>query len=596
MDYDNNGTPVQPANINSVTTRLTGVKAGAVFTGAGIWTITNNKTLVIKYAKANTVSGYENIKFTAVVNHSPNNGNTVTAERFGFDHWATVSAPSTALSAYPKADSEITIGDPNLDNAYIVYAKYNYTDVTINYTYYKYNTQNQGDGKDYNFYNTSAVETQGAEGFSNWHTTATYSVTSEYRGTVLRDANYSNLSSAANIILTDLVNGNIRDISNEYYNYSINETTPYDVTDYSKVKTTYDLTLKVVLVQTPRTYSVFVTNGSATPAKIDTVDGTNPIYYQSYLELTYDMLNTNHVAGGLSSAANAEYQWSISEKPVSTASYQPVAVGSTYRFRVTTDNMYIKAENASGSLDAPKSIITYAGKNIDHEEKNNEIVQYLYQNFYIVDLFNGDMATYPVTINGQEERRTYDDITFVGGGALYFSVDPDTGVPLHENIVPQELVTYNSTSGEYELNEQKVAEVLISEIKGNATDQDDIQKNFGTALNERAYKIGTNSTGLVYRYLPFNTYTGDDASGKAVYQKNTNVYRYSSAIGGYQYIYSSKRTNKVDNRNKDMRVYSYYIYSYVDYSSNDSGDVKYFVTISDNSVTAPTYVDPAVTN
>ena len=596
MDYDNNGTPVQPANINSVTTRLTGVKAGAVFTGAGIWTITNNKTLVIKYAKANTVSGYENIKFTAVVNHSPNNGNTVTAERFGFDHWATVSAPSTALSAYPKADSEITIGDPDLDNAYIVYAKYNYTDVTINYTYYKYNTQNQGDGKDYNFYNTSAVETQGAEGFSNWHTTATYSVTSEYRGTVLRDANYSNLSSAANIILTDLVNGNIRDISNEYYNYSINETTPYDVTDYSKVKTTYDLTLKVVLVQTPRTYSVFVTNGSATPAKIDTVDGTNPIYYQSYLELTYDMLNTNHVAGGLSSAANAEYQWSISEKPVSTASYQPVAVGSTYRFRVTTDNMYIKAENASGSLDAPKSIITYAGKNIDHEEKNNEIVQYLYQNFYIVDLFNGDMATYPVTINGQEERRTYDDITFVGGGALYFSVDPDTGVPLHENIVPQELVTYNSTSGEYELNEQKVAEVLISEIKGNATDQDDIQKNFGTALNERAYKIGTNSTGLVYRYLPFNTYTGDDASGKAVYQKNTNVYRYSSAIGGYQYIYSSKRTNKVDNRNKDMRVYSYYIYSYVDYSSNDSGDVKYFVTISDNSVTAPTYVDPAVTN
>ena len=240
--------------------------------------------------------------------------------------------------------------------------------------------------------------------------------------------------------------------------------------------------------------------------------------------------------------------------------------------------MFIKVENKGNSDTVSKcdSIVSYMGHTLQKTTVSGTTSEKLYQNFYLVDHFDSSME-----IDGVSD---YSEVKFVGGGGIYYSVDPETGVPLKADITSQNIAT--ETSGVYSLNKTKVADIILNRIRGEETDSAKVRQKFGTELPREAYKINNVSTGLVFKYTPYEKY---DSTNKK-YNKNTDVFRYSRVLGGYQYVYSLGMENEYKNRNKNLQFFSYYIYSYVTYSA-DEAITNYRVVISDNSSTVPTYVD-----
>lgn len=74
------------------------------------------------------------------------------------------------------------------------------------------------------------------------------------------------------------------------------------------------------------------------------------------------------------------------------------------------------------------------------------------------------------------------------------------------------------------------------------------------------------------------------------YEVNTNTFRYSNTLQSYQYVYASGNENKATNAGKNMRLYSYYVYSYVAYNQETNvPETKYEIVLSDNYSDASTY-------
>ena len=139
---------------------------------------------------------------------------------------------------------------------------------------------------------------------------------------------------------------------------------------------------------------------------------------------------------------------------------------------------------------------------------------------------------------------------------------------------------------------------------------------YGTEISAVQDVQDGEGTGLIYRYLPLNTYVRDgsgnlerealqdengqpilDSNNQQVYGDytlkttlNNSVYRYSNALQSYQYVYASGNENKATNAGRDMRLYSYYVYSYLTYD-NDTGVpmIEYDIIMSDNYSDASTY-------
>lgn len=200
----------------------------------------------------------------------------------------------------------------------------------------------------------------------------------------------------------------------------------------------------------------------------------------------------------------------------------------------------------------------------------------------------------------------YDDAQFVGGGVVYYSMNGATennqGTPF-ANAVSSGYV--NGSDGK--INTNAVKEMLKSNIEaqyakdniaGAVGENEAMKIAYGTEIAATKNKEGGFNTGIIYRYLPLNQYKRDgngtllapDQDGNYAYDVNTNTFRYSNSLQSYQYVYASGNENKETNTGKNMRLYSYFVYSYTAYNQETNvPETRYEIVISDNYSDASTY-------
>ena len=219
----------------------------------------------------------------------------------------------------------------------------------------------------------------------------------------------------------------------------------------------------------------------------------------------------------------------------------------------------------------------------------------------------------------------YDDAKFVGGGVVYFSVD-EQGNPRSSNAKDLGYVNSDGTLNQDAVKEMLKSEILASVNEGNygkytvEEDGQTVQKSvsyeslenaigtedalkvaYGTEIEAHQYVENNIKTGVLYRYLPLETFSNDskkwsngvpvkDENGNYYTTLNNNTFRYSNTLQSYQYVYASGNENKSTNAGKNMRLYSYYVYSYVAYNQEtDVPETKYEIVLSDNYSDASTY-------
>ena len=102
--------------------------------------------------------------------------------------------------------------------------------------------------------------------------------------------------------------------------------------------------------------------------------------------------------------------------------------------------------------------------------------------------------------------------------------------------------------------------------------------------------IPADSTNVVFSdggYMPETDGNGDYTLDN---KTNNNTFRYSNSLQSYQYVYASGNENKATNAGKNMRLYSYYVYSYVAYNQETNvPETRYEIVLSDNYSDASTY-------
>jgi len=219
----------------------------------------------------------------------------------------------------------------------------------------------------------------------------------------------------------------------------------------------------------------------------------------------------------------------------------------------------------------------------------------------------------------------YDDAKFVGGGVVYFSVD-EQGNPRSSNAKDLGYVNGDGTLNQDAVKEMLKSEILASVNEGNygkytvEEDGQTVQKSvsyeslenaigtedalkvaYGTEIAAHQYVENNIKTGVLYRYLPLETFSKDsdnwsngvpvkDEKGNYYTTLNNNTFRYSNTLQSYQYVYASGNENKETNAGKNMRLYSYYVYSYVAYNQETNvPETKYEIVLSDNYSDASTY-------
>ncbi len=209
-----------------------------------------------------------------------------------------------------------------------------------------------------------------------------------------------------------------------------------------------------------------------------------------------------------------------------------LAVGESYEFHVVIDNMLLgcKANDDGTSMDG-KAVVT----NSYYELSYNNGTQKLTQNFYIVDYYTG--VAYDD--NGNVIAGAT-NVQFLGGGVVYYSMS-------------------NATASAYLTGADVAKEFIIDKITAKSA-------TYSTSIN-----VTTDSTTKVgYRYLTL-------ADGG-------DIYRYSDTLEAYQYIFNLTFTNTSSNANKDVALYSYYVYSY-----ELNGETQYQVSVSDTYAVASMY-------
>ncbi len=588
-------------------------------------------------------------------------------ERFGHDHWnvdgvqnsSITTSKSISNSVETAVSENFTIAGGSTYSA--IFASYSYVDVTFVYNYYEYNTRRRvvnrdkngdridADGnklddgypdvyvyKDYYQYDSEYVRNEAQIGSTDWnkppanyntvhetefdlsqptHVLKTYTVSDyEVRDIIAENVTTSNMLSYANSALKDMP-------ENNYYNYTL---TADNIEVTSRTPGTYKAVVTINMTHTPKTYQVkqkTYAETSWTPITGGSAPGGN-YYYQEYVELT------------ASSYSNWFNSSSATNSSASTLG-ATLATGTSYKFRVTDQNTYLVTQTTSQSNKqweraqaTRKSSVAYSGHEISHEPSINDPtkdVEKITNNFYIADFFDPaqvlDPNSDPNGILPDDTEHTgtyipYDDVKFVGGGVMYYSVNHSTGVP-NQNAVDNGFVNADGTADKDALKTFITERIEENKPDSSVTDDEDLANSiaYGTNIEATIYKLYGNSTGLVYRYKPYEAYKRDgsgnlqmaqklDGNGDPVLDENndpvyeytfatktdTETFRYSNALKAYQYIYASKAENKATNNGRDMRVYAYYIYSYTKYAQ-DTGlpYTEYQVVISDNYAQAETY-------
>ena len=349
------------------------------------------------------------------------------------------------------------------------------------------------------------------------------------------------------------------------------------------------------MTQNVREYKVYL-NGTQIN---DSQNNPLTFKYQEYAEPT---VNTASKWYAVESAADTN-----------TANAPLLATGKGYKFRVKGDT-YLRTVTGTSGVDPLRSEVDFSHYEVIHRDNPTttqvELVEYLLQNFYIADFFSPANVLDPNSNNGQGNL-PYDDAQFVGGGVVYYSMNGVTensqGTPF-ANAVSAGYVNGDTESSDYgKINSDAIKEMLKTNIEaqyakdsiaGTAGEETAMKVAYGTEIAAKKNVEGGFNTGIIYRYLPLNQYKRDaqgkllnpDEDGDYAYDVNTNTFRYSNTLQSYQYVYASGNENKETNAGKNMRLYSYYVYSYVAYNQETNvPETKYEIVLSDNYSDASTY-------
>lgn len=594
-----------PAYISKVKTKLSGTATGLNYNvGAAVVTLEDdNHTAVIKYAKPSSQSfpsgytgTYAGITVQAQIIAQENGEDASTHHRYGFYDWyedvgtLTSANFATYISGHTKSDTyrarDAYIG-ANGTNYIMHFDTYDYTDIIVTFSYQTYKALVNGVYKYY--FDADKINDP------NYHETKTYSATFEvaYKSGSVAEINGS---TTVNDIWRYVIQS-ARNVKNDYYTYSFAQAnTSIGTHVQDSGKSFYrQLNVNVELQKTPREYTVRYNDGSS----VSTVD---TVYYQGYVTV--------------SSGGDASVKW------IDSASGIVLATIPDYRFRVTGD-ITLRSEamgvNDTNYSDGLKTVADYANSEIEEKAvttttggvTTTKYVEYLVQNFQINSFYNQEMIKHASKVATSDDYGDitytdgdpipYDDITFVGGGVFYYSADATTGKPAKDFAIT---AGYVNNSGTYDTNTENVGERLLDIISGqdietahpNLIEEDKVRAAFGTEIKETVDYVRGQSTGLVYRYLPFTTVayktvgegtvdeyeTIDDSTSVT----NKQTYTYSLTLGAYQYIYPVKVKNIADNTNVKIKLHSYYIYSYLDYENDPNGETIYGIVVSDDAATA----------
>lgn len=646
----------QPAYFDSISTNVSGLANGGTSTNSAIVTSTattsvseigtKTKTYTVKYAKTDSnyssTFGYSSIAVTAdVVSKSIRYSG---ANRYGYKQWTITPSGDTAPTATTKVDGGVetstTTGITLLGKTYSeIFEAYTYVDVTFTYNYYTYKPKTvqkkDDDGNviageyeteyyydaDYidpdnhgvsgcgdNDYTNDAEDRDGTYFNASNHELQTYTVSNfEIRGKTASNITAANIYSYTydGKTITPALNALADMPENDYYNYVLNAST---VKTPSKTGD-YNASVTVELLHKPKTYVVKLDGTEQNNTNDGSRNnGTQKFFYQEYAKLT----KTNSV------------NWCITDKNNSSTG-TAMATGKSYSFRVT-GNTYLKTVTASISDDDfNRSKVTHAGQVINHEAKSttdSTVVEKLTNNFYISDFFVPEFVK-----NGRGLQE--DDVKFVGGGVIYYQMNNGT---VDAKVANNGYADSSGVGFKDSLTEFIQDKIEAASVPSGITNIDNNGRN--EICYDTEIKATSDSTsGLRYRYLPYYKINGSitsgemqddgktyipqvDDSGSPVYKMQNSeyvldengdkiplyyilptetqdsIFRYSNSLRAYQYIYADKKENKATNNGKNMRLYSYYVYSYTDYDvDTDEPYTVYKVVLSDEYSDASTYWD-----
>ena len=205
-----------------------------------------------------------------------------------------------------------------------------------------------------------------------------------------------------------------------------------------------------------------------------------------------------------------------------------MATGTSYNIRVTGDTELTTSVNSALENNNGKSIISYKSHELMLDTNG---VQKLTQNFYIADFCNAEL--------GGEDG----EANFVGGGVLYYAVDKTTGK-----------ATKATANSKGEASESTLRSAVENVVNGNYNS--DLAKDTADSASK-----------ITCRYKKL--------------EGNEGIYKFSSDLQAYQYIYSSTMTNNKAYENYTYRVYSYFVYEV---------NGEYHISVSDSYADADFYV------
>lgn len=622
---DSSGNPVdsggtQPGyfDMSNVVMTVEGIKGvtsstnSAIITQTGTTSVSGVGTVctafTVKYAKANSLfENYGNISVIGKVTTKSIRRDG--GDRYGHDHWeedGTTKTYTTSRVIDNGIETATTEGIPFDDTKATysdIFAAYQYVDVTFTFNYDEYKPKkvdadgnvvaDDDDGMIQYPYDASWAnneDSSNAQLYGRSHTTKTFVVQNyEVRYSPEKGETFAgNLKNTATVALGI-------GPSNNYYDYELPDTVS------ATTPSNYKATSTVNLIQSVKQYKVYL-NGELKPRSNpnDPNDNRTYYYYQEYAE---------------PSVENPANWYAVDDRNSTDTTNAPLlATGvNSYKFRVKgsakSTNTYLRTEAATNphGNDFLRSEVDFSHYEVTHQGSSpTSMKEYLMQNFYIADFFSPAKVLDPASNNGQGNL-PYDDAQFVGGGVVYYSMNGAT-----ENN--QGTPFANAVSSGYVGNDGKINEAAIKNmlkanieaqyakdnIAGAVGENEAMKIAYGTEIAATKNKEGGFNTGIIYRYLPLNQYKRDgngtllapDQDGNYAYDVNTNTFRYSNSLQSYQYVYASGNENKETNTGKNMRLYSYFVYSYTAYNQETNvPETRYEIVISDNYSDASTYWD-----
>ena len=594
-------------DMSRITVTVTGIlglsssDSSAIITpGSDTVTVDGNAyptSFTVQYAKASDFEGYSLIALS---------GNFVTKSirrdggaRYGHGQWNRDNEIMSDLTTTRVIDNGVetatTSGIP-LESAYTTYSakfeSYDYVDVTFVFHYYEYKPKTENGMVDYPYDAAWACnENSRDENFGQSHDPKSYTV-SNYE---VRDKTASTITPPNLLAFAGKAIKNMPE--NNYYEYSIDESAIPE-REIVRDADNYKATVHVHMKHAVRQYYVYL-NGNEPANKVKHTNSSGAkIDYYAYQEYAEP-------------SVNGDSKWYAVDKDataVNTATDPVLATGTSYKFRVKGDT-YLRTEDGSiEDVNFNRSEVDFSHYELNYETTENVTKEILRQNFYIADFFAPEKVFDLSSSDGAGGHLPYDDATFVGGGVVYYSVRDNQ---INSNALSMGYVNNNDGT----INKDAVKEMLKSNIEAKFDsdiaaeigDEDAMKLAYGTEIAVTQHKENGVNSGMLYRYLPMNEYKRengelkkyslvneeyvvDNENGTYVAVPNDNTFRYSNTLRSYQYVYASGNENKATYNGRNMRLYSYYVYSYIAYDKETNvPQTKYEIVLSNQYADASTY-------